>query len=105
MGDFLLHQNATVLCSHGGQATPTSANPRVMVSGQPTIFASTPWVIAGCPLVPPPLPPCLTAMVTAGSTRLTSSGQPLATQGSSTTCIPNGTPMMAVVVQTRVSAS
>ena len=28
----LLHLGATVLCSHGGQATPTAPNPRVLVS-------------------------------------------------------------------------
>ena len=32
---FLLHQGATVLCSHGGQATPTSASTRVKLGGQP----------------------------------------------------------------------
>ena len=31
----LLHLGATVLCSHGGQATPTAPNPRVLLSGQP----------------------------------------------------------------------
>jgi hypothetical protein len=33
MPGFLLHVGATVLCAHGGQATPTAPNPRVMVSG------------------------------------------------------------------------
>ena len=52
MAGFLLHQGATVLCSHGGQAMPTAPNPRVLVSGQPTALLSAPWVVAGCPLVP-----------------------------------------------------
>ena len=33
----LLHLGATVMCSHLGQATPTSPNPRVLVSGQPVV--------------------------------------------------------------------
>ena len=44
-----LHLGATVLCAHGGQATPTAPNPRVLVSGQPTvatIAARTPWPAA-----------------------------------------------------------
>ena len=28
MPGFLLHQGATVLCAHAGQATPTVPNPR-----------------------------------------------------------------------------
>ena len=31
----LLHLGATVLCAHGGQATPSAPVPRVQVSGQP----------------------------------------------------------------------
>ena len=34
---FLVHVGATVLCAHGGQAQPTVPNPRVMVSGKPTV--------------------------------------------------------------------
>ena len=45
----LLHLGAQVLCSHGGMATPTSPNPRVLLSGQPSVVLSTPYVIAGCP--------------------------------------------------------
>lgn len=48
MPGYLLHVGATVLCAHAGQATPTAPNPRVTVSGQPTILLSTPYVIAGC---------------------------------------------------------
>lgn len=33
MPGFLLHFGATVQCSHAGQATPASPNPRVLVSG------------------------------------------------------------------------
>ena len=49
----VLHLGATVLCAHGGQATPTAPNPRVMVSGQPVATIAAPYAIAGCPFVPP----------------------------------------------------
>lgn len=104
MPGFLLHQGATVMCSHGGQAMPTAPNPRVMVSAQPTALASIPWVVAGCPLVPPPLPPCVTAQWAVGTLRVTSNGQPLVVQSGTSICIPTGTPLIPVVSQTRVSA-
>jgi len=104
MGGFLLHQGATVLCSHGGQVTATAPNPRVVVSGQPTALLSIPWVVAGCPLVPPPLPPCVTAQWVSGTTRVTSTGQPFVVATGQAICIPNGTPVIPVVMQTRVIA-
>ena len=104
MAGFLLHQGATVLCSHGGQATPSAPNPRVMISSQPTVLLSAPWIIAGCPLAPPPLPPCVSAQWVMGTLRVTSLGQPLVVQSGVAISIPNGTPLLPVVMQTRVSA-
>ena len=104
MAGFLLHQGATVFCSHAGQATPSVPNPRVMVSSQPTVLLSAPWIIAGCPLVPPPLPPCVSAQWIMGTLRVTSLGQPLVVQSGVAISIPNGTPLLPVVMQTRVSA-
>ena len=46
----LLHVGATVTCMHAGLATPTAPNPRVLVSGQPTVTQPTPYAIAGCSL-------------------------------------------------------
>ncbi|WP_213803537.1 hypothetical protein [Granulicella sp. dw_53] len=103
MPGALLHQGATVLCSHGGQAMPTAPNPRVLVSGQPTALISVPWVVAGCPLVPPPLPPCVTAQWVTGTTRVLSLGQPLVVQSGQAVSIPNGTPLLPVVMQLRVT--
>ena len=105
MGGFLLHQGATVLCSHGGQAMPTVPNPRVTVSGQPTALISAPWAIVGCPLVPPPLPPCVTAQWVTGTTRVVSNGQPLVVQTGQAVCAPNGTPVVVVASQTRVTGT
>jgi len=106
MPGFLLHVGAQVLCSHAGQATPTVPNPRVTVSGQPTVLMSTPYVVAGCTLPPPTAAngPCVSGQWLAGTTRVTSNGQPLLVQGSASVCAPTGTPMIITVTQTRVSA-
>jgi len=102
---FLLHVGATVLCSHAGQAQPTVVNPRVLVSGQPTVAMPGPYVVAGCALPPPPAAngPCLTAQFITAATRITSNGQPLLLQDSQAICAPTGTPLMVVLTQLRVS--
>lgn len=101
----ILHLGATVLCSHAGQATPTSPNPRVLVSGQPIATLATPYVVAGCPFVPPGgNGPCVTAQWVSGATRVVASGQPLAIMSGISVCAPTATPLMPVVAQTRVIA-
>ncbi|HTN47552.1 MAG TPA: hypothetical protein VL098_14470 [Flavipsychrobacter sp.] len=107
MPGFLLHVGATVLCSHGGQAQPTSPNPRVLVSGQPIVMQPAPYAIAGCPFTTPggsPLP-CVTAQWVTAATRITSNGMPVLLMDSQATCIPNGTPVSIVITQTRVTGT
>ena len=104
MPGFLLHVGAVVLCSHGGQAQPTVPNPRVLVSGQPTVTMTAPYVIAGCALPPPAGGPCVTAQWLVGTTRVLSNGQPLLVQSSQAICAPTGTPLIITVTQPRVSA-
>ncbi len=105
MPGFLLHLGATVTCSHGGQAMPTVPNPQVTVSGQPTATLTAPWIVAGCPLVPPAPGPCVTGQWTVGTTRVTSNGQPLVILGGVAVCAPSGTPLLPIVSQTRVTAT
>jgi hypothetical protein len=106
MPGFLLHVGAQVLCAHGGQAQPTVPNPRVTVSGQPTVTITAPYVVAGCALPPPPAAngPCVTAQWLVGTTRVLSNGQPLLVQSSQAICAPTGTPLVIVATQPRVSA-
>lgn len=105
MPGFLLHQGAVVLCAHAGQAQATVPNPRCMVSGMPTVPLSSPYVVAGCALPPPPvgIGPCVTAQYLVGSVRVTSMGQPLLLFDSQSICVPTGTPLLPPVsVQARV---
>lgn len=105
MPGFLLHFGATVQCAHVGQAMPTVVNPRVTVSGQPTVVLSSPYVVTGCTLPPPPAAngPCVTAQFITAATRITSNGQPLLLLDSQAICTPTGTPLLILVTQTRAT--
>src|SRR6266849_912782 len=107
MPDILVHVGATVLCSHAGQAQPTVPNPRVTVSGQPTVTIAAPYVVAGCALPPPPAAngPCGTAQWITGATRSTADGVPVLLQDSQAICAPTGTPLNVVLTQTRVKGT
>jgi len=101
----VVHLGATVLCSHGGQATPTAPFARVVVSGQPVTTLAAPYVVAGCPFPPASGGPCVTAQWIVGSTRVLAGGAPLVIQTGTAVCAPTGVPLMAVVVQPRVIAT
>lgn len=93
------------MCVHGGQAQPTAPNPRVLVSGQPITTMTAPYVVAGCPFNVSGAPsPCVTATWTTAATRVTSNGQPVLLLDSQALCAPNGTPLLIVTTQTRVTA-
>src|SRR5262245_56242178 len=102
----ILHVGATVLCSHGGQATPTTPSPRVMVSAMPITTIAAPYVVAGCAFAPPGgNGPCITAQWTVGAVRVTSMGQPVAILAGTAICAPTGTPALPTVAQARVVAT
>ena len=93
MGSPLLHVGATVQCSHGGSATATSPNTRVLVGNQPTVTMSAPYMVAGCSHTVGGSPsPCVTAQWTLAATRVTSNGLALVLMDSQATCTPNGRP-------------
>jgi hypothetical protein len=97
-----LHLGAVVMCSHAGQATPVAPFPRVLLSGQPAVTLSSPYVIAGCALTGTPNPPCATGQWLVGATRVLAGGAPVASMTGSSTCVPTGTPLVPVSAQTRV---
>jgi hypothetical protein len=91
---------------HGGQAQPTAPNPRVLVSGQPVTTLAAPYVVAGCPFVPPGgNGPCVTGQWVSGSTRVFVGGAPLVLQSSQAVCTPTGTGLLVIATQTRVLAT
>ena len=95
------------MCSHAGQAQPTVPNPRVTVSGMPTVTLSAAYVVAGCAFPPPPAGngPCVTAQFVTAAVRVTSNGQPLLLLDSQALCAPTGTPLIVAATQTRVTGT
>ena len=104
MPGCFVHQGATVMCAHGGQAQPLVPNPRVKVSGQVTVLQSSPYAIAGCtnPVPPTNVGPCVTANWVTAAIRVKSMGQPVLLQDSRSICVPTGTPLTVSVTQLRV---
>jgi hypothetical protein len=106
MPGLVLHSGATVICAHGGQATPPSPNPRVLVSGQPVATQAAPYTVAGCGFVPPAgNGPCVTAQWVVAALRVLAGGQPVLISTGSAVCTPTGTPLTVAASQTRVQAS
>jgi uncharacterized Zn-binding protein involved in type VI secretion len=105
MPGFLLHQGATVLCLHAGQAQPTAPNPRVKVGGQPVTTQTPPYSIVGCTFNVSGAPsPCVTAQWVTAATRVKAGGLPVLLQDSQAICAPNGTGVNIVITQVRVKA-
>jgi hypothetical protein len=105
MPGFLIQQGATVQCVHGGQAAPAVPSQDVWLDGMPAVTIAAQWTVAGCAGVPSQVPPCATARWTAGTTRVTSHGQPLVVVGGAGISMPAGTPLLPVVTQVRVTAT
>ncbi len=106
MPGYLLHQGATVLCAHGGQALPVVTNARVKVSGQPITMQPAPYTITGCPYNISGSPvPCVTGHWISAATRVKSNGMPVLLLDSQSTCVPNNTPLRISSTQNRVKGT
>ncbi len=104
MPGYLLHQGATVLCLHAGQAQPVVGNPRVKVSGQAIVTQSSSYTVTGCTLPPPTAGngPCVTAQWITFAGRVKASGMAVLLQDSQAVCAPTGTGLNITLTQTRV---
>jgi hypothetical protein len=72
----------------------------------PAATIGAPYVVAGCPFVPPGgNGPCVTAQWVVGAVRVVSLGQPLAIMTGVAICVPTGTPLMPVSAQLRAIAT
>ena len=101
----LLHEGATVLCTHGGQAMPITTDQRVKVSGQKIVTQPLPYQIAGCPLPSNSGGPCATASWVTAATRVKASGQRVLLKDSQAVCAPTGTGVNIIVTQMRVKGT
>lgn len=107
MPGYILHQGATVLCMHAGQAQPAAPNPRVKVGGQSIVTQPTVYTVSGCTLPPPTAAngPCVTAQWVTAATRVRVGGIPVLLQDSQAICTPTGTGLNVIVTQVRVKAT
>lgn len=107
MSGFLLHENATVLCLHTGQAQPTVTDQRVKVSGNHVVTQPNPYTISGCTLPSPPTAngPCVTATWISAATRVKAGNLPILLQDSQAICTPTGTGLNILQTQTRVKGT
>jgi len=101
----ILHLGATILCSHGGQASATTPFPRVTLGGQPVVTLNTLYAIAACGLSGSGGPFCATAQWVVGATRVTAGGSPVAIATGTAVCTATGGPLMPVLQQARVLAT
>lgn len=105
MPGFLLHQGATVLCIHAGQALPTTPYPRVRVSGQPITTQPIPYTVVACGLTGTTNPPCVVAQWITAATRVRAGGMPVLLQDSQAVCTPTGTGLNILVTQMRAKGT
>jgi hypothetical protein len=102
----IVHVGSTVICMHGGTATPTAPFARVLVGAQPVVTQACPYVVAGCGLTGTGAPPCVTAQWVVAATRVFAGGTPVIVQGTSQAfCAPTGTGLNVLAAQTRVIAT
>jgi hypothetical protein len=106
MPGFILHQGATLICPHTGQAQPMLVNPRVRVSGQPIVTQNCVHTIAGCILPPPPLAngPCVTAQWITAALRVRAGGIPVLLRDSQSVCAPTGAQLIVIMTQLHARA-
>lgn len=99
MGAPVLTSATMLLCAHGSPALAATSNARVTASGVPVLCTGDTALVQSCTAQPP----CGALRLT-GATRVAASGQPLAI-ATGARSVPNGTPGIVVVAQTRVIAT
>lgn len=99
---MLVHVGATVICTHAGQATPMTPQPRVRVGGQKVVTQSCVYTVTGCALAGTSSPPCATAKWVTAALRVRAGSEPVLLRESQSICTPTGTPLTVLVTQIRV---
>jgi hypothetical protein len=103
MAGYLLHERASIICSHGGQAQPMTPNPRVRVAGQAIVTQATTYTVTGCPFAPGGVTtPCVTGRWVTAAVRVRAGGQPVLLENGESITEPNAVPLDVLVNQVRV---
>ena len=108
MPGHILTTASTVMCTHGGQATLTTSNVKLMVDGAPALLESDIHTVAGCPFtVPPSKPqPCIRIEWSGGATQCKVGGTGVLIKTSIGKCISaeGATQGIAMIVMTQIKA-
>jgi hypothetical protein len=107
MPGFVLTALSTVQCAHLGRGTPFTPNGRITIFGTPVVTIATQYQIAACTF--PAMtggnsPPCVSGSFTTASTKVLTNTGFLLLADSQGTSLPNGTPMVVVPGQAKVTA-
>jgi hypothetical protein len=108
----ILTTSSTVLCTHGGSATLTTANSKVMADNMPALLESDVHTVAGCPFQIPigtgtKPSPCIRIEWSAGSSQLQVNGVGVLLQSSVGKCYSAEGAIQGVasIVNTQMKAS
>ena len=100
----IVDAGSTVLCPHGGSATPAIPNGRVRIAGSSAATMSDRYIIDGCPAsTPMGLPLCRLARFITSASRVRVGGVPVLLRESRAVCEPSGAPAIVAAVQSRVT--
>jgi hypothetical protein len=100
----LVHESATVVCAHQGQASPSTTDTKVKVGGQGVVVQSASYTVSGCVQPSPPNGngPCITAQLLTAATKIQVGGSPVVLSDSNSLCTPTGTPLQFQTTQQKV---
>lgn len=101
MSAYVLHENATILCKHGGTVRHQTTVSQVKVSGMKIVVQPNPHSVSGCPLDKP----CVLANWTTAASRVKSFGQPVLYKSSQAICPAPSTGVNITATQQRVKAT
>lgn len=108
MPGYILTAASTVMCTHGGTATLTTANTKMKIDGSPALLESDIHSVAGCPFtIPPSKPsPCIRIEWSLGATTCKCDGTPVLIQSSVGKCISaeGATQGVAIVAMTQMKS-
>lgn len=106
MPGYILHENATVMCGHGGEAKPPKVSTKVKVGGNGVALLSATYTVSGCSFPPPPAGagPCASASFSKGADKVKVEGEAPILDDGQATATPTGVPLNIASTQKKVKA-